>query len=123
LKRTELIILLILISGCLNIAGDCEVEVINEFPNPANTVRALYASVDCGATTSEAFVIRLDERNSNKGKSENTVLSSARRMNIRWNSNDTLVIYNSDTTEDFNMKKEFFMPKTKSKIIIKYSND
>ena len=116
-------LLFVLISGCLNIAGDCEVELIGKLPNPSNTFKALYVSVDCGATTSQAYGIRLDEKNSTKGSSENTVVSSERRMNFRWESNDTLVIYNSDTTENFFMKKEFILPKTKTKVFVKYEKE
>ena len=97
-------------------------EVINKFPNPANTFQALYVTVDCGATTSTSYCVRLDESNSKKGLSENTVLSSDRKMNIRWKSNDTLIIYDTDTTTGFIMKKELLMPKSKSKVIIQYQD-
>ena len=122
MKRLSLLIILIFCFGCLNIVGDCEVELINKFHNPTNTIQALYVTVDCGATTSTSYSVRLDETNSKKGLSKNTVLSSDREINIRWKSNDTLVIYDSDTTKSFSMKKEFIMPKAKSKVVIQYLN-
>lgn len=116
------IFLLVLLSGCANIAGECETGVTRRLLNNDNTAQAITVVIGCGATTSPSYGVRIIEGSDTTdiGTKDNTILGSNVGIIISWLSHDTLTITNPDTTNGHVMKNQFILPKSGKLIRIVY---
>ena len=105
-------------------AGDCETEVSKRIFNPGKGVQAISIVTDCGATTSPSYGVRLVEGvdTTDDGIPDNTILGSNKGGDIRWVSDDTLLITGADTTSGYTMKTHLTLKKAKIEMIILYAN-
>ena len=87
-------IIMTVITSCINIAGECETNVISRKLNPAKTMQAVYDVTDCGATTTPSSGLRFIESvdPEDKGNRENTVVASGSGFWYEWRSNDTIIV-------------------------------
>ena len=110
--------------GCLDMAGDCETEVSKRIFNPGKGVQAISIVTDCGATTSPSYGVRLVEGvdTTDDGIPDNTILGSNKGVDIRWVSDDTLLITGADTTSGYTMKTHLTLKKANIEMIILYAN-
>ena len=110
------------LSGCLNIAGDCETSVSKRLLNPSKTLQAVSDRTDCGATTTPSDGLRIIESNDTNdiGVRENTVLGSGSGFDFYWKSDDTLMVKGADTTGGYTMENVYSLKKSKGKVAIIY---
>jgi hypothetical protein len=115
---------LIIFSGCINIAGDCEETTVKRALTPVGKLQAVRVRVDCGATTTPSSSIRIVESNdtTDMGEPKNIIVSEAAGTDFYWQNNDSLFVKGADTANGNFMKNSFFLSKTNKKIIIIYSN-
>ncbi|MBV8252447.1 MAG: hypothetical protein JO154_07550 [Chitinophaga sp.] len=111
------------LTSCINIAGDCDTDILKRIPNPNNTIQAIATVTDCGATTATSYGVRLVEGNNptDKGTPENTILGSNKSVDIKWISNDTLLVNGIDTTNGFNIKTHLRLQKLHTDVVILFS--
>ena len=79
-------------------------------------------TTDCGATTSPSYGVRIVESSdtTDEGVRDNTILGSNKGVDIKWLSNDTLLITGADTTSGYTMKTHLKLKKTTGEIRILY---
>ena len=122
LVSTSILFLATYVTGCLDLASSCETEVSRRFLNPNKSLQAITMTTDCGATTSPSYGVRIVESSdtTDEGIRENTILGSNTGVDIKWLSNDTLLITGADTTSGYTMKTHLILKKTNVEIRILY---
>jgi hypothetical protein len=119
----SIISILIVFSGCINFAGDCEKTIVKQALTPDGKLQAVRVRIDCGATTTPSSSIRIVENgdSTDMGDPKNTIVSEAAGTDFYWQNNDSLFIKGADTANGNFMKDSFFLSKTNRKITIVYS--
>jgi hypothetical protein len=114
--------ILLTISGCINIAGDCKTTITKRLHNPSKTLQAVSDITDCGATTTPSSGLRIFENidPNYEGTRENTILGSGKGFDFFWQSNDTLIVKGADTTGGYTMENVYPLTKNRGKVVIIY---
>lgn len=111
----------IFINSCLEI--ECETKVMDRQLNKSLGCQALVTSTDCGATTSESHVVRISnnlDTNINGDHLLPIAGSDIHSIDIRWISEDTLLIQRADTINGWKMPANYQIPNSDRLIKLVY---
>jgi hypothetical protein len=113
---------ILILSGCINIAGECKTTISRRLLNPSKTLQAVSDVTDCGPTTTPSSGLRIIESTdpNDEGTRENTILGSGNGFDFFWQSNDTLIVRGADSTGGYTMKNVYPLTKNKGKVVIIY---
>lgn len=108
--------------SCVNFAGECETTATERSSNKSGTIQAVKVVTDCGATTTPSSYLRIVESSdtTSVGESANSVLERIAAAQLRWKSDDTLVISGIDTLAHQLKDTVFVLKKSKGRVVIEY---
>jgi hypothetical protein len=108
------------LAGCLDLAGECEIEAVSRKSNSSKTCQAIKCRIDCGATTTPSGSLRIVENTdtTDLGSPEQTIHGTGPGFDFEWKSNDTLVVHGIDTAVVKESSVTYKLVKSKGNITV-----